>query len=58
MPFKNQEYRFLISLLVPELLGFKDSKNNRKNGAKFWETSMKIDKTCDVMSWTSGSKQS
>ena len=27
-------YRFLVSFLVPELLRFKDLKNNRKNGTK------------------------
>ena len=45
-------YRFLISFLVPELLRFKDSKNDRKNGtknARSWIKSIKIDKFCDVM---------
>ena len=27
-------YRFLISFLVPELLRFKDLKNDRQNGTK------------------------
>ena len=51
---------FLISFLVLELLRFKDLKNNRKNGtknARSRKKSIKIDKICDVMSWTSGSKQ-
>ena len=54
-------YRFLISLLVPELLRFKDLKNDRKNdtkNARSWIKSIKIDKICDVMSWTFDSKQS
>ena len=45
-------YRFLISFLVPELLMFKDLKNDRKNGkknARSWIKSIKIDKICDVM---------
>ena len=47
-------YRFLISFLVPvpELLRFKDLKNNRKNStknARSWIKSIKIDKICDVM---------
>ena len=45
-------YRFLISFLVPELLRFKDLKNDRKNGtknARSWIKSIKIDKICDVM---------
>ena len=45
-------YRFLISFLVPELLRFKDLKNDRKNGSKnarSWIKSIKIDKICDVM---------
>ena len=41
-------YRFLISFLVPELLRFKDLKNDRKNG-KSRIKSIKIDKICDVM---------
>ena len=54
-PFKVRKiavYRFLISFLVPELLGFKDLKNDRKNGtknARSWIKSIKIDKICDVM---------
>ena len=54
-------YRFLISFLLPELLRFKDLKNYRKNGkknARSWIKSIKIDKICDVMWWTSDSKQS
>ena len=54
-------YRFLISFLVPESLRFKDFKNNRKNGtknARSWIKSIKIDKICDIMWWTSDSKQS
>ena len=31
-PLKIRVYRFLISLLVQELLRFKDLKNDRKNG--------------------------
>ena len=45
-------YCFLISFLVPELLRFKDLKNDRKNGTKnaqSWIKSIKIDKICDVM---------
>ena len=45
-------YRFLISFLVPELLRFKDLKNDRKNctkNARSWIKSIKIDKICDVM---------
>ena len=45
-------YPFLISFLVPELLRFKDLKNDRKNGTKnAWSLikSIKIDKICDVM---------
>ena len=45
-------YRFLISFLVPELLRFKDLKNDRKNGtknARSWIKSIRIDKICDVM---------
>ena len=45
-------YCFLISFLVPELLMFKDLKNDRKNGtknARSWIKSIKIDKICDVM---------
>ena len=45
-------YRFLISFLVPELLRFKDLKNDQKNGtkdARSWIKSIKIDKICDVM---------
>ena len=54
-------YRFLISFLVPELLKFKDLKSDRKNGTKNALSlikSIKIDKICDVMCWTSDSKQS
>ena len=54
-------YRFLISFLVLELLRSKDFKNYRKNGtknARSWIKSIKIDKICDVMWWTSDSKQS
>ena len=29
-------------------------KNDRKNGTEVWVTSIKIDKICDIMSWTSG----
>ena len=45
-------YCFLISFLVPELLRFKDFKNDRKNGtknARSWIKSIKIDKIYDVM---------
>ena len=45
-------YRLLIPFLVPELLRFKDLKNDRKNGtknARSWVKSIKIDKICDVM---------
>ena len=45
-------YRFLILLLVPELLMFKDLPNGLKNGrknARSWIKSIKIDKICDVM---------
>ena len=45
-------YRLLIWFLVPELLRFKDLKNDRKNGtknARLWIKSIKIDKICDVM---------
>ena len=45
-------YRFLISFLVPELLRFKDLKEDRKNGtknARSWIKSIKIDKICGVM---------
>ena len=45
-------YCFLISFLVPELLRFKDLKNDRKNGtknARSWIKSIKIDKICDVI---------
>ena len=60
--FRSQkDYRFLISFLVPELLRFKNLKNYRKNGAKnarSWIKSIRIDKICDVMWWTSDSKQS
>ena len=54
-------YRFLISFLVPELLMFKDLQNGLKNGTKNARSeikSIKIDKICDVMRWTSDSKQS
>ena len=54
-------YRFLISFLVPELLMFKDLQNGLKNGTKNARSgikSIKIDKICDVMWWTSDSKQS
>ena len=54
-------YRFLISFLVPELLMFKDLQNDLKNGTKNARSgikSIKIDKICDVMWWTSDSKQS
>ena len=54
-------YRFLISFLVPELLRFKDMKNYQRigtNNARSWIKSIKIDKICDVMWWTSDSKQS
>ena len=54
-------YRFLISFLVPELLRFKDLKNNWKNGTKNVRSrikSIKIHKICDVMWLTSDSKQS
>ena len=54
-------YRLLISFLVPELLRFKDLKKDRKNGtknARSWIKSIKIDKICDVMWWTSDSKLS
>ena len=53
-------YRFLISFLVPELSRFKDLKNDRKIGTKntrFWIESIKIDKICDVIWWTSDAKQ-
>ena len=45
-------YRFLISFLVPGPLGFKDLKNDRKNGAKnarSWIKSIRIDRVFDVM---------
>ena len=45
-------YHFLISFPVPELLRFKDLKNDRKNGTKnapSWIKSIKIDKICDLM---------
>ena len=45
-------YRVLILFLVPELLRFKDLKNNQKIGTKnagSWIKSIKIDKICDVM---------
>ena len=45
-------YRFLISILVPELLRFKDLKDYQKIGTKIarsWIKSIKIDKICDVM---------
>ena len=54
-------YRFLISYLVPELLMFKDLQNGLKNGTKNARSgikSIKIDKICDVIWWTSDSKQS
>ena len=47
-------YRFLICFLVPELLRSKDLKNDQKYGAEVWIKSIKIDKLCVVMSWTSG----
>ena len=50
-------YRFLISFLVPELFMFKDLQNGLKNG-RSGTKSIKIDKICDVMRWTSDSKQS
>ena len=43
----------LISFLVSELLRVNDLKNDRKNGTEVWVKSIKIDKICDVMSWTS-----
>ena len=49
---KIAPYRFLLSFLVPELLRFKDLKNDRQNGtknARSWIKSIKIDKICDVM---------
>ena len=45
-------YHFLISLLVPELLRFKDLENDQ-SGTEVWVKSIKINKFCDVMSWTS-----
>ena len=45
-------YCFLISLLVPELLIFKDLQKGLKNGTKNARSgikSIKIDKICDVM---------
>ena len=54
-------YHFLISFLVLELLRSKDLKNYPKNGtknARSWIKSIKINKICDVMWWTSDSKQS
>ena len=45
-------YRFLISILAPKLLRFKDLKNDRQNGtktARSWIKSIKIDTICDVM---------
>ena len=54
-------YCFLISFLVPELLRFKDLKNDRRNGTKNVRSgtkSIKINKICDVMWWTSDSTQS
>ena len=59
--FKIAVYRFLISFLVPELLMFKDLQNDLKNGTKNARSgikSIKIDKICDVMWWTSDSKRS
>ena len=53
-------FRFLISLLVPVLLKVKDLKNDQKmiqRTARFLIKTIKIDSICDVMSWTSGSKQ-
>ena len=51
-------YRSLISFLVPELLMFKDLQNGLKNGMKNARSgikSIKIDKICDFMWWTSDS---
>ena len=59
--FKIAVYRFLISFLVSELLMFKDLQNGLKTGTKNARSgikSIKIDKICDVMRWTSDSKQS
>ena len=47
-------YCFLISLLVQELITFINLKNALKNGIVLWVKSVKIDKICDVMLWTSG----
>ena len=63
-PFKIRKtalYRFLIPLLVQELLRFKDLKTIEimvQVTAWSWVKSIKIDKICDVISWTSSSKQS
>ena len=57
-------YRFLISFLVPkfkEVWGLKIWKSTEKNGTKnerSWIKSIKIDKICDVIYWTSDCKQS
>ena len=51
-------YRFFISLLVLELLGFENDWKNGKRAAWSWVKSIKTDKICDVMSLTSGPKQS
>ena len=42
-------YRFLIPLLVPELLRFKDLENDWENGTEVWVKSIKINKFCDIM---------
>ena len=45
-------YRFLTSILVPELLMSKDLRNGLKSGTKNARSgikSIKIDKICDVM---------
>ena len=45
-------YRFLISLLVPELQRFKEEQFQIKNWSKTLTKSIKINKICDVMCWT------
>ena len=42
-----------ISFPVAELLKFKDLQNDRKNSKDVWVKSIKINKICDIMSWTS-----
>ena len=42
-------YRFMLSFLVPELLRFKDLKNDRQGTVRSWINSIKINKIGDVM---------